>query len=115
MKTILIYTKDVKSNGKTFTIVKGILKGKHYVDVVLWADALENLSRDMKEQKLAYPVEIGLNEDDYYFKKKTTAKDGKTFVNYKIYIKNYHDLKQGSYPHNRTLDDIISDLESDED
>ena len=72
-------------------------------------------SKDDILKTLNVDPKIGLNEEDYYIKKKTTAKDGKTFVNYKIYIKNYHDLKQGSYPHNRTLDDIISDLESDED
>lgn len=111
MNEILIYTRDVKANGKTFTVIKGILKDKVYVDVILWDEATDKIADDLHDKKMDYPVILTLNDSDYYIKKKTTKKGDKTFVNYRVYIKDYRDIKQGSYPQNRTLDDVIAELE----
>lgn len=113
MDKILVYSRDVKANGKTFTVYKGILGTKAYVDVQLWDEVEKRLESDMKAFNLHFPVYLTLDDKtDYYAKKKTSEKDGKKYLNYKVYIKHYSKIEQGDYPQNRTLDDIISELEN---
>lgn len=113
MNKILVYSRDVKANGKTFTVYKGIIGTKSYVDIQLWDDVEKRLTSDMKSFNLRFPVLLTLEDkSDYYAKKKTTKKDDKEYLNYKVYIKHYEKIEQGEFPQNRTLDDIIAELEN---
>lgn len=107
LKTLFIYTKNIKTKeGKTFSVTKARTTNRNgdtiYFDTVL----TEALNNKIIKQDLKMPIEMVVEDNQYYIKNKTIRRpNGDTFKKHVLYIKDCVSMVQGQFE-DLTIDDI---------
>lgn len=89
---VSIYEKSVTSGSKKFAILK-CKTDKQTYDCMLGLD----LRKKIDSMGLVYPVDLTLNEGDYFIKKVQYVTNGEKKFKYRVVIVNAHEIAQGKF------------------
>lgn len=105
MESILIYSKSFKTkNGETFAKLRASVQGFVFdIQLSRLADA------KLTVEKLNWPVELILDDGDYFVKNKTyTTASGESKTKEVIVVRDFQEAKQGEFV-KKTLSDLVAE------
>lgn len=112
-KQVLLFQTHVddKKHGLEFDKDRVSYRHKTF-DAVLTHEFRDILKVEMIQRKLAYPILLTINDDDYFMKaKKFTRSNGEQGVKEKIVIKSARAIEQGKFE-SKSLDDVCDEIEN---
>ena len=100
MQKISIYEKAVNTGGKKFSVLK-CKTDKQTYDCMLGLD----LRKKVDSMGLVYPIDLTLDDGDYFIKKASYVSNGEKRFKYRVVILNAREITQGAFK-SVTFDDI---------